>query len=102
MAKYVKCIDNSGILFTEGNCYAVVNSDRICYLLTDDHGVLRWWNKGMFEEPYDLPEPITFASQEDFENAVMAVVLKRLGVYNYTESPRGGGFKDYISTEDLG
>lgn len=92
MAKYVKCIDNSGIPFTEGNCYAVVNSDRICYLLTDDHGVLHWWNKGMFEEPYEIPEPITFTSQEEFENAVMAAVMKRLCVHSYEAYIQVGDF----------
>lgn len=92
MAKYVKCIDNSGIPFTEGNCYAIVNSDRICYLLTDDHGVLHWWNKGMFEEPYELPEPITFASQEEFENAVMEVIMKRLCIHSHEAYIQVGDF----------
>lgn len=69
-------------------------------------------DRSIFPQPvYSAPsmpeckEPkktIIFNSQEDFENAVMEVVLKRLGVYNYTESPTGGGSKDYVSTEDLG
>lgn len=100
MAKYVKCIDNSGIPFTEGNCYTVINADIICYLLRDDSGLENWWNKGMFEEPYELPEPITFASQEDFENAVMEVVMKRLNVFFADNSDPWGGKRNYCHLED--
>jgi hypothetical protein len=100
MAKYVKCIDNSGIPFTEGNCYTIVNSDRSSYLLTDDYGVLHWRNKVKFEEPYDLPDTITFPSQQEFEDAVMKVVIERLRVYNYVESPTGGGREEYLNIKD--
>jgi len=103
MAKYVKCIQSDfGTFLTEGNCYKIINSDSNGYLVYADNNEAIWYRKYRFGEPYELPEPITFASQEEFENAVMEVVLKRLGVYNYTESPTGGGFKDYIYTEDLG
>jgi len=84
MVKYVKCISDSGIPFTEGNCYATVNTDKSSYLLTDDYGTLQWWNKTRFAEPYDLPEAITFASQQEFEDAVMKVVLERLAVQTLT------------------
>lgn len=106
MAKYVKCVDNSlytGCI-TSGACYKVITQcyDTGAYLIVDDYREERWVPEENFEEPYELPDTITFASQEDFENAVMGVVFKRLGVYNYTESPTGGYSKNYISTEDLG
>jgi hypothetical protein len=91
MTKYVKCVDNTGIPFTEGNCYAIVNSDRASYLLTDDYGILHWWNKIKFEEPCDLPDAITFSSQQEFEDTVIKVVLERLSVSNTT-------YEDYYGT----
>lgn len=80
-----------GKIYEESESYT---GNQGCIIIINDSGV----RDALFEERFEeLPEPITFASQEAFENAVMDVVLKRLGVYNYT-----GGFKDYISTEDLG
>lgn len=85
MAKYVKCIQSDlGVPLTEGNCYKIIGDDSTGYLIVNDSGSLEWWNKYRFEEPYDLPERITFNSQEEFENAVMEVVLKRLGVQTLT------------------
>lgn len=97
MAKYVRCIDDSGIPFTEGKCYNVENSDVVCHLITDDTGVLGWWNKGMFEEPYDVQEPIVFLTQQDFEDAVIKAVMQRLSVFEWRE-----GWKTHFGMEDSG
>ncbi len=88
MAKYVKCIDNSlytGCI-TNGASYKVITQcfDTYSYLIVDDYKTERWIALDRFEEPYELPEAITFASQEEFEDAVMEVLLKRLGVQTLT------------------
>ena len=94
MVKYVKCIQvDVGVPLTHGNSYKIVNSDKVSYLIQDDGGDLEWWNKYRFEEPYELPESITFASQEEFENAVMEVVMKRLEV---SEKRQGDYYTDEV------
>lgn len=48
-----------------------------CVIIINDSGV----RDALYEERFEeVTEAITFASQEDFENAVMEVVLKRLRV----------------------
>jgi hypothetical protein len=98
MAKYVKCVQDSGIPFAKGNCYAVVNSDKSSYLLKNDYGVLQWWSKTGFEDQYDLPEPITFSSQQEFEDAVMKVVLERLQIQTTQFNLFGRKVGDYYNT----
>lgn len=92
MAKYVKCIQGGlGVPLTAGNCYKVVSDDGYGYLIENDEGLFEWYSEIRFEEPYDLPEAITFSSQQEFEDAVMKVVLERLSVSNTT-------YKDYHGT----
>ena len=90
MAKYVKCIDDRDLksFIKEGNTYRILEDVRNKYKIIDDYGSKNYFNKWLFEEPYELPEPITFASQEDFENAVMEVVIKRLNVCDYSKDGR--------------
>ena len=93
MVKYVKCIQSDlGVPLTEGNCYKIIGSDKVSYFIEDDNGCLEWWTKYRFGEPYELPEPITFASQEEFENAVMAAVLKRLSIHSHEAYIQVGDF----------
>ena len=105
MAKYVKCTNNIDVenYIEVGKEYKLLEvAVDGSYLIESGHGTY-WFLPSRFDSDKinSEGEPITFTSQEDFENAVMEVVLKRLGVYNYTESPTGGGSKDYIYTEDL-
>jgi len=101
MAKYVKCIQSDlGVPLTERNCYKVMGDDKTGYLIEDDSGSLEWWNKYRFEEPYDLPESITFSSQQEFEDAVMKVVLERLRVYEDRETRFGNTRKTFMDIED--
>jgi hypothetical protein len=99
MAKYVKCIQGDlGVPLTDGNCYRVMGDDNVGYLIEDDSGSLEWWNKYRFEEPYDLPEAITFSSQQEFDNAVMKVVLERLQIQTKQFDLFGRKITDYYNT----
>ncbi len=82
MAKYVKCIDSSGWDgdLTSDNSYKVLHNDGLNYMIRSDEGVNRWFEHTRFEESYEIPDMIVFSSQQEFEDAVMAVVMKRLGV----------------------
>lgn len=96
MAKYVKCIDNSlytGCI-TNGASYKIISlcGDTRAYLIVDDYRAERWVPEENFEEPYELPESITFASQEEFENAVMAVVMKRISIQSHEAYIQVGDF----------
>lgn len=96
MAKYVKCIDNSlytGCI-TNGASYKVITQcfDTYSYLIVDDYKTERWIALDRFEEPCELPEPITFASQEEFDNAVMEVVMKRLCIHSHEAYIQVGDF----------
>lgn len=94
MAKYVKCIDNYKIhnLLKVGNCYKILFYTDSNYRIVDELGCEDWFNIDYFGEPYELPEPITFASQEDFENAVMAVIMKRLSIHSHEAYIQVGDF----------
>ena len=87
MAKYVKCIENYNLTryLTIGDCYKILGETSLMYQIQDDKGHEDWYDMRCFEEPYDLPEPITFSSQQEFEDAVMAVIIKRLNVCDYNK-----------------
>lgn len=102
MSKYVKCVSSSGWsgALTEDSCYKVLSSDGLNYLITSDEGVDIWFECERFEEPYELPEPITFKSQEEFENAVMAVVMGRLEVFSYSTDEWGNELQEKCAMRD--
>ncbi len=101
MAKYVKCIQGDfGVPLTEGNCYKVINSNKVGHLVQDDEGHLEWWSRDRFGEPYELPEPITFSSQEEFEDAVMAVIMERLEVFSYSTDKWGNELQELCAMRD--
>lgn len=101
MAKYVKCVEGDvGVHLTLGSCYRVFKQDRFGYLIENDNEVFEWFCADRFTEPYDLPASFTFSSQQEFEDAVMKVVLERLRVYNYIESPTGSGREEYLNIKD--
>lgn len=84
MAKYVKCVDNSrntGSL-TIGKTYESFSFCATHITLEDDNGDVRQYQRNRFQDVDD--NRVIFTSQEGFENAVMEVVLKRLGVQTLT------------------
>ena len=91
MAKYVKCIDNDKYTgcITNGVSYKVLeyNLNREEYLIIDDYQKERWLVAERFEDSY-----ITFTSQEEFENAVMEVIMKRLSIHSHEAYIQVGDF----------
>lgn len=63
-----------------------------CYHIIGDDGFEQTLFKERFELIDELPEPITFASQEEFENAVMEVVMKRLSIHSHEAYIQVGDF----------
>lgn len=90
----VKCIDSGIHKITNGRVYEVRCEDGTAFNITDDESNNVWLSDTRFE---DVPDTITFASQEEFENAVMEVVLKRLGVQTLTFDKWGRKFTEQYS-----
>jgi hypothetical protein len=97
MAKYVKCVDNdlNYIPLTIGSVYKVIDFDSASYMIEDDTKCVEWWNNYRFEE---LPEAVTFSSQQEFEDAVMKVVLERLQIQTRQFDLFGRKITDYYNT----
>lgn len=94
MAKYVQCIDNADVThcLSVGRVYKVVNEDSVNWQIeSDDNKYTNYFAKSRFVTDYETSEAIVFTSKKEFDNAVMAVVLERLKVYNH-----GSGIPFYI------
>ena len=75
-----------GKIYEESEPYT---GSQNCIIIVDDSGN----RAALFEERFEeLPEPITFASQEEFENAVMEVVMKRLSIHSHEAYIQVGDF----------
>ena len=85
----VKCIDSGIHKITNGRIYEVRCEDGTAFNITDDEGNNVWLSDTRFE---DVPDTVTFTSQEDFENAVMAVVMKRLCIHSHEAYIQVGDF----------
>lgn len=85
----VKCIDSGIQKITIGRIYEVRCEDGTAFNITDDDGNNVWLSDTRFE---DVPDTITFASQEEFENAVMAAVMKRLSIHSHEAYIQVGDF----------
>lgn len=60
-----------------------------CIIIINDSGE----RDALFEERFEeMSESITFTSQEEFENAVMEVVMKRLCVHSHEAYVQVGDF----------
>lgn len=97
MSKYVRCIDNeaNSVYLTTGNSYKIIGSSEYGYDIQNDKGYILCYRHWRFDEPYDLPEPIVFLTQQDFEDAVMKTVMQRLSVFEWRE-----GWKTHFGMED--
>jgi hypothetical protein len=102
MAKYVKCICNDCYkgCMTNGTSYKTIAvcGDTRSYLIVDDYKTERWVPEENFEESYDVPETITFSSQQEFEDAVMKVVLERLQIQTKQFDLFGRKITNYYNT----
>ena len=75
-----------GKIYEESESYI---GNQGCIIIINDSGV----RDTLFEERFEeLPEPITFTSQEEFENAVMAVVMERLSIHSHEAYIQVGDF----------
>lgn len=84
MAKYVKCVANNTaeLNLTKDKTYKLLDSssDDFCkWAVKNDLGDIVWYSRGGFVEDVEG----VYRSQEEFEDAVMKVVLERLRVYKY-------------------
>lgn len=60
-----------------------------CVIIINDSGV----RDALYEERFEeMSESITFTSQEEFENAVMAAVMKRLSIHSHEAYIQVGDF----------
>lgn len=85
-----KCVDSGGIhRITNGKIYEVLCEDGTAFNITDDNDNNVWLSDTRFE---DVPDTITFTSQEEFENAVMAAVMKRLSIHSHETYIQVGDF----------
>ena len=75
-----------GKIYEESESYT---GNQGCIIIINDSGV----RYALFEERFEeVPDTITFASQEDFENAVMAAVMKRLSIHSHEAYIQVGDF----------
>ena len=90
-----KALETMEGIITKGNVYQesrkYTGFQDCCHIIGDD-GFEEILFKERFEVIEELPESITFASQEDFENAVMAVVMKRLCIHSHEAYIQVGDF----------
>jgi hypothetical protein len=102
MAKYVKCVNSSGWSgdLSRASCYKIIHSDGLNYLIKSDSGKNIWFECERFEEPYEIPDMIIFSSQQEFEDAVMKVILERLDVVYAEKITPYGNTKADLKLED--
>ena len=90
-----KALETMEGIITKGNVYQESRNytgfQDCCHIIGDD-GFEQTLFKERFEVIEELPETITFASQEDFENAVMAVVMERLSIHSHEAYIQAGDF----------
>jgi len=99
-----KALETIEGLITKGNIYQEsrkYTGVQDCYRIIGDDGFEHTLFKERFEVVEKLSDTITFASQEEFENAVMEAVLKRLGVCIDMKATPYGNSKAYLPLEDL-
>lgn len=75
-----------GKIYEESEPYT---GNQGCIVIINDSGVRDALFEERFEEVRDF---ITFTSQEDFENAVMEVVMKRLSIHSHEAYIQVGDF----------
>ena len=92
MAKYVKCIDNSRNKdnLTIGKVYESFSYSPTHISLVNDNGDVCTYQMNRFQDVDD--NRVIFTSQEDFENAVMAVIMKRLCIHSHEAYIQVGDF----------
>lgn len=87
--KAIETIDGT---ITKGKIYSELEEykgSQGCIIITNDSGI----RNVLFQERFkEVLEPIAFSSQEEFENAVMEVIMKRLCIHSHEAYIQVGDF----------
>lgn len=94
MSKF-KALETMEGIITKGNVYQEsrkYTGFQDCYHIIGDDGFEQTLFKERFEVVEELSESITFTSKKEFEDAVMAAVLKRLSIHSHEAYIQVGDF----------